>query len=360
MNFQTIHPVPIARQLLERAFSRARAKVQDKTFKGEWKERLKHKEAQKWDIVAGTLQEQLSKTHASFPNTKDLPLFYQKLFPLTLDEQQLRRSLAQLLSAQRRLRLLHQHYRQRLQRMKNFSEMHEFAKAFYGRISSVINRIDPALNFLERSRRMMKTFPDIRDLLTICIYGFPNVGKTTLLNALSGTRAKVAAYAFTTVSINVGYGGTKEFPIQMADVPGTLARPVKMNPIEQQADLVAQEVADMIVYVFDPTGGSGYSDEDQFRLLQKVRKGGKPVILYLSKQDLAEQEGYEKNKKGAVASVSRLLPLFTSVASLKTYLMEWAEEERKKREILRQEEERKEEELKKEEESRKEKEFNRD
>lgn len=48
--------------------------------------------------------------------------------------------------------------------------------------------------------------------------GFPNAGKTTLLNALTNAAAKVGAYPFTTLEPNLGALG----PIILADVPGLI------------------------------------------------------------------------------------------------------------------------------------------
>ena len=97
----------------------------------------------------------------------------------------------------------------------------------------------------------MRTYPDVKEMFTVCIYGFPNVGKSTLLNKLTTSKATVAAYAFTTKEINAGYFTVEDKKIQVFDVPGTLARENKMNYIELQAELVVKELADIIIYVFD-------------------------------------------------------------------------------------------------------------
>ena len=287
MNFEKIPPVESSKHFLDVAFRKAREKGKLKNLKGNWLQIIRQKEALKLDIIKDNIVPRLQKIIEIFPDTRVLAQFYLDLMDLTLDYRELKQSLGAVNWGIKRVRLLHKDYVSRIFKTKGRGKIKDLSREFYGRISSTLKQIDSNLKYLEESRKIMRTYPDIKEMFTVCIYGFPNVGKTTLLNEITKTKAKVAAYAFTTKSINAGYFSADKTKVQVLDVPGTLARKDKMNNIELQAELAMEDLANVIIYVFDLTEFCGYSVKKQEQLLKNLGKK-KPVLIYLSKTEMEE------------------------------------------------------------------------
>lgn len=289
MNFQTIPPVEKSKDLLDGAFRKAREKGKQKNLKGNWLQIIRKKEGLKLDIIKDNIVPRLKKILEDFPGTAGLPLFYIKLMRLTIDLPKFKNSCGAVNWAVERISDLHKKYVREINKTKDRWKIKELSKQFYGRISSILKQIDKHLSYLEECRLIFRTYPDVKEMFTVCIYGFPNVGKTTLLNNLTSTAAKTAAYAFTTKTINAGYFTIEGKKIQVFDLPGSLARQEKKNKIELQAELVAKELADVIIYVFDLTENCGYDVQRQKQLFNNI-KDKKKTFVYLSKQDILDKK----------------------------------------------------------------------
>lgn len=298
MNFQYLKTIEDSKFFIDLAFRKANEKASimrgTKKFKGTRLDKSKKIEILKIDVIREVIVERLLGILKAFPDLEGLPEFYNELVKCTIDYPALKKSLGALNWAKQKTIDMHKDYSQKIRKCKSPEKINDYRREFYGRISSFLKQISKALKFLENARRAMKQYPAIKTgVKTIAIAGFPNVGKTTLLFKLTGSKPDIQPYAFTTKGINVGYimEGTKK-KVQVLDTPGTLNRFDKMNSIEKVAFLALKLLAEKIIYVFDLT--EPYPLDDQVKLYKKIKEIKKPLIIYLSKTDILEKEVVER------------------------------------------------------------------
>lgn len=255
--------------------------------------RQKQEELQKIRIYKDVLYDEVQKVVKSFPSFENLDPFYKELIDSQIRIDDLRKELSKLSWIRQKLLILFKDYNSRVRGTESIIKIKSIQKEFYGRTSSLLKKSEKTFKFLENSRRTIKNFPSIKTKIkTICISGFPNVGKSTLLKKLTGANVEIQPYAFTTKSLLLGYIEKK---LQIIDTPGTLNRYNKMNSIEKQAHLAIKYLAEKVIYVFDLTETCGYEIEKQIELFKKLKEEfqEKEIIIFLSKTDILKPEQVE-------------------------------------------------------------------
>ncbi len=204
----------------------------------------------------------------------------------------LERTLTRLRRAEERIRRLTREAESGLRRADSSEELGEHVRRFYGRLASFVREVDPDL---ERARAIGRYLADRPKLdlerPRLVVAGFPNVGKSSLVARLSSARPKVAAYPFTTVAISVGHADLGFDRLQIVDTPGVLNRAVRENPAEVEAEATVAGAATAVLFVLDPSGSSGYTLEEQERLLERWRAEfpGLEIVPVETKSDLVRR-----------------------------------------------------------------------
>lgn len=122
------------------------------------------------------------------------------------------------------------------------------------------------------------------------IIGNPNVGKSTLMNALVGERLSIiTSKAQTTRHRIMGIVNGEDFQIVYSDTPGILKPSYKLQESMMKFVNGAIVDADVILYVTDTVEKSDRSAE----IVDRINKSGIPTILVINKIDLTDQERLE-------------------------------------------------------------------
>ena len=122
--------------------------------------------------------------------------------------------------------------------------------------------------------------------LTIALAGNPNVGKSTLFNALTGARQHVGTWPGKTVERKEGFLQYQGQMWQVVDLPGTYSLSAYSPEEVITRDYLLGEQPDVVINVIDAS-----NLERNLYLTVQLLELGAPLILALNVIDLARARG---------------------------------------------------------------------
>ena len=291
-----IPTIPTPEEILDKGFSRGK-KAADLMRSQKIPKHVKGKKIEERRVITScqVIKDILKSILDAVPEIEELHPFYQDYIDITVGVDDMKQALGALNWAYGILTQLEKDYAARIRRSAP-EKATKLQKEAYGRISSVIYKIEKDLDFLDFAKANLRNMPTIDfEATTIVIAGFPNVGKSTLLRQITGAEPQVANYPFTTKGIQIGHTERHWKSIQIIDTPGLLDRPVlEMNNIEMNAIVALEHLADAILFIFDASETCGFHLDNQYNLLKQIEKifGEIPVIYLFNKMDLIENKEY--------------------------------------------------------------------
>ena len=157
---------------------------------------------------------------------------------------------------------------------------------------------------------------ELKLLADVGLLGYPNVGKSTLIAAVSAAKPKIADYPFTTLVPNLGVVAVEpERNFVMADIPGLIEGASEGVGLGHQF-LRHVERTRLLVHLLDVSGMTGRDPLADFDVLNRElalyseRLAQRPQIVALNKIDVAADpaavEALEKELKGRGYPVHRI------------------------------------------------------
>jgi nucleolar GTP-binding protein len=290
-----IPTIPTPEEVLDKSFSRAK-KAANKVRSSKIPRHQKSKKTEEARIKTAcqVTQETFNSILEKVPKVESMHMFYQDYIDVVVGVDQLKKSLGALKWAVDLIAKFENQYVFKIRRSSS-EDASKVRKEAFGRLASVVYRIEDELHFLDFAKQKLRNMPTIDfQATTAVIAGFPNVGKSTLLRQLTSAEPKVADYPFTTTGIQIGHLEHKWAHFQFIDTPGLLDRPVQdMNEIELNAMVALEHLADMVFYIFDASETSGYPLESQLNLYHEIKHIFKtPIKCVFNKMDIVNNASY--------------------------------------------------------------------
>ena len=295
MIFENLPTTPRAEELLDKGFSRAARAGRAKSGR----------EAQESMVrtACNVVADNAENVVTAWPDLGTAAPFYAELADATLREtveprhdedgreqvglDALRASLSELSWAASRTRELRREYLSRV-RSSDAETARKHRKQAFARVADVLDEVEADFRRVGTARDALRDLPDIRaDEPTVVVAGYPNVGKSTFVNAVTRATNETASYPFTTTAVQVGHFDCDRIRYQLVDTPGLLDRPeAERNAVEDQAVSALSHLADAVLFFVDASGACGYPLDDQLALRETVsERFPAPVLTVCAKSD---------------------------------------------------------------------------
>ena len=291
-----------SKELLDIAFKRAMKSSAQVSKNAPILLKAKKKEYKRIKVAIEELVDRILKIIKKVPIIDDLPDFYKELASLLVDVDELKLTLGKLNVILPILHKIEREHSKKLSQIEAPKDADRIRRSAFGRISSIIDKQNKNLEYLNSVRGRLREIPSIDDTLNcIVVAGYPNVGKSSFVKQIStNKKIEVQEYPFTTKKLIMGHFDIErrfdKIKLQLLDTPGILDRPMsKRNNIELQAILALRLISDLIFFVFDPTPACGYSIDSQLDLFYEVKnnftkEGEIQMVIIFNKMDLASSE----------------------------------------------------------------------
>jgi len=131
----------------------------------------------------------------------------------------------------------------------------------------------------------------MKKTIRIALAGNPNVGKSTIFNALTGSRQHVGNWPGVTVEKKSGWVKYQDYEIEVVDLPGTYSLTAYSVDEVVARDYIIDEKPDVVIHVVDAT-----NFERNLYLTTQLMELGVPLVMALNMSDMAEKAGTAINR----------------------------------------------------------------
>ncbi|MGD9395526.1 MAG: 50S ribosome-binding GTPase [Candidatus Thorarchaeota archaeon] len=299
--FANIPTIMTAEEVIEFAHNRSIRISMKSSLRMKKIERTRIREITRLQEFTKQVKSKISEAVEQFPSVERLHPFYIELSEILVGNDKLKQSLGAVYNCIPPIDDIADKHIQAIKLADEFKQMKKSRSAAKGRISSILRATAENIDFIIEAKKTLSKLPGIApNSPTIVCAGFPNVGKSTLVKAVSTAEPEIAYYPFTTRSVIIGHLRVDNHSVQIVDTPGILDRPMaKRNEIEREAIAALKYLAHVIIFMIDPSEACGWTFDQQLNLLSEVQKMFplNPLLIVLNKVDITPPEKLEAARK---------------------------------------------------------------
>jgi nucleolar GTP-binding protein len=296
--FHNIPSIMTAEEIIEFAHNRSMKVSRKGSLKMRRKERTRIREIARLKEFTKQVKTKLKAVVEGFPSLDQLHPFYQELADIIVGTDELKKSLGAVYNCIPTINQITENHLEALKLANDYRKMKRSRSAAKGRIASVLRGTASNLDFIIEAKRDLARLPGILpNSPTIVCAGFPNVGKSTLVKAVSSAEPEIAYYPFTTKQVIVGHLRVRGSSVQIVDTPGILDRPMsERNEIEREAVATLKYLAHIVLFIIDPSQSCGWSIDEQFNLYSEVKRlfPVSPILVAFNKIDITPEDKLEE------------------------------------------------------------------
>ncbi|KAK9449840.1 P-loop containing nucleoside triphosphate hydrolase protein [Limtongia smithiae] len=308
VTWKDIGTVPNSTEFLDVILNRTQRKTPTVVRPGFKISRIRAFYMRKVRFTADGFAEKLQEIVESFPRLDDIHPFHQDLLNTLYDRDHYKIALSQLSMAKHLVEQVARDYVRLLKFGQSLFQCKQLKRAAMGRMATIVKRLKSPLLYLEQVRQHLGRLPAIDpNTRTLVICGYPNVGKSSFLKAITRADVDVQPYAFTTKSLYVGHFDYKYLRFQAIDTPGILDHPLEeMNTIEMQSITAIAHLRSCILYFMDLSEQCGFSVEAQVNLYHSIKPlfANKTVIVVINKIDAMRPEDLDPARQQLLTTIT--------------------------------------------------------
>ena len=226
-----------------------------------------------------------------FPNPDRFHPFERALLELTLSDKKYRTTVEAVDAMRKGLYGIGKGYAAQVNNQQRPAEMKATTEKGMSEMEAYYAKHGRCVDDLKSIAKMLRRLPVAElETPTVALVGAPNVGKSSLVQALSSGKSEINNYPFTTKGIKMGHFFVETERHIVTDTPGLINRADHdRNKIELLTIATLEHLPTCVVFVTDLSGLSGTSIADQLELRESLYEQfahRRPWIDVLSKAAL--------------------------------------------------------------------------